>query len=127
MAKTAHRKARDSKVPDTKLLRPFDVTKFGGDDDPCFGKLYSLTDDECLYCGDNELCGIAYMNTLNRKRISYEKENPVLDVEIDALEKEKDVKEFVTKLRDKGFKNMLVKRRVKQRFRMTDEVVTKYI
>lgn len=121
------RTIRDSKIPKENFLVPIDVSKFGTEDDPCFAVLYSLSADECQICGDAELCSVVFANRANTKRIEYEKKNPVLDMEIDALEKEKDIKDYLSNLRDKGYKGLLVRKRLKQRFRISDEKIKTYI
>ena len=60
------RKARE-KTDDVNLLKPIDITKFGSNDDPCFGKLYDLGADECKRCGDSELCSAVYSRTSAKK------------------------------------------------------------
>ena len=117
------RTIRDSKVPDGKLLRPFDVAKFGGEDDPCFGKLYSLSAEECMVCGDHELCAIVFANKAHGKRIVAEKKNQNLDLEIDSLELQKDIKDLNKKLVGKGFGRVLRFRRLRQRFRIDDSQI----
>jgi len=113
------RKKRDSQIPAKKLLIPFDVTKFGSDEDPCFGKLFSLMEEECQLCGDNEICEIVFANRANAKRIAEEKKIHALDMQVDALEKNKDIEDYIAKLKGKGFKPSLIRRRVKQRFKIT--------
>jgi len=117
------RKIRDSKIPDEALLRPFDVTKFGSDDDPCFGKLYSLTAEECMVCGDHEICAIVFANSAHGKRITEEKKNQNLDLQIDKLELEKDVNDLNKRLVKNGFGRMLRFRRIRQRFRIDDKQI----
>lgn len=117
------RKSRDSKIPPQQLLTPFDVSKFGSEEDPCFGKLYSLMEEECQLCGDNEVCAIVFANRAHAKRIEQEKKTPILDLTIDKLEKDKDIKEYIAKLKKKGFKKSLIKYRVKKRFRVNMDVI----
>jgi len=121
------RKPRDSKIPDAELLIPFDVAKFGSEDDPCFGKLYSLTEPECLHCGDNEFCGTVFANDANRKRIAQENKGTALDMEIDTLELEQDIKDYAEMLDDKGIVGLLKKVRLRQRFRLTDDKLKQYL
>ena len=117
------RTIRDSKIPDKALLRPFDVTKFGSEDDPCFGKLYSLSAEECLHCQDHEICGIVFANKMHGKRLEDERKNPTLDLEIDKLELAKDVKDMNKRLVGKGFGQVLRFRRIRQRFRISNEQI----
>tara|TARA_R110000772_G_scaffold128201_2_gene235785 strand:+ start:670 stop:1101 length:432 start_codon:yes stop_codon:yes gene_type:complete len=62
------------------LMKPVDVTVFGTEDDPCFGKHYDLSTDECQRCGDHEFCAIAMGHKLNTQRKQIEKDNDFLDV-----------------------------------------------
>jgi hypothetical protein len=62
------------------LMKPVDITVFGTDDDPCFGKHYDLKADECQRCGDHEFCAIAMGQTLNKNRKMIEKTSDFLDV-----------------------------------------------
>jgi len=121
------RTIRDSKIPNDKLLRPFDVTKFGGDDDPCFGKLYSLTAEECMVCGDHELCAIVFANSAHVKRIKEEKKNQDLDMKIDKLELAKDIKDLDKRLMGKGFGKVLRYRRLRQRFNINNDQLKIYL
>lgn len=41
------------------LLKPIDLTIFGGENDPCFSKHFDPKADACQRCGDSELCSIA--------------------------------------------------------------------
>lgn len=75
------RKARE-KTDDINLMKPIDITKFGSDDDPCFGKLYNLSAEECRRCGDQELCSIVFGQGLHLKRKEVEKETRFKDIEI---------------------------------------------
>lgn len=47
-----------------------DITAFGSENDPCFGKLYDITTKECKRCGDAEFCCLAtaQRNHLLRKK-----------------------------------------------------------
>lgn len=101
--KKEDRKERDSKIPSSRLLTPIDVSRFGSEDDPCFGTLYDLTTDECLNCGDHELCGISFQNTLKQKRTNWELNNPAQDLEIDGLALQKDVKDKAAQLKAMGY------------------------
>lgn len=63
------------------LLQPFDITKFGTDEDPCFGKLNDPKAPECQRCGDFEFCSIVMAQNLAQKRIKVEKKNEFKDLE----------------------------------------------
>lgn len=67
MAKKEKRKPRDKEQKKVNLLVPIiGIDKFGGAEDPCFGKLYEPRAEECQRCGDCELCAIS-MGQLNHK------------------------------------------------------------
>jgi len=54
-----NRESRDTGiVKKTDLLNPLDITKFGTEDDPCFGKQYDLISSECKVCGDSAICQV---------------------------------------------------------------------
>jgi hypothetical protein len=106
---TKERKARKSKQAKDALLNPIDLANIGTKDDPCFGKLWDLKNDICKRCGDSELCGIAYSQSLNQKRLAIEKERVFKDIEdIKVTIKIEDLKEvLVIRLRDEGGKMSL--------------------
>jgi len=62
--------------------------------DPCFGKLYDLMDDTCLSCGDIEWCATIFHQKLIKSRLDEEKKGNNLDLVIDGLEFERDVRDF---------------------------------
>jgi len=77
------RKAREQ-TEDVNLLEPIDITKYGSDDDPCFGKLYDLGADECKRCGDSELCSAVYSRTSAKQiRDKAQKGNRYKDMELE--------------------------------------------
>lgn len=57
--KEIQRIAQERFDPDSiDFSKPINVTKFGSDDDPCFGKHYDMTTKQCKICGDAEFCQI---------------------------------------------------------------------
>jgi hypothetical protein len=82
----ATRKKRDKASKGINYLEPFDVTKLGSDADPCFGKLYDPTVDECKACGDCELCSVVMNQKTEISRKREEKKARFLDVEETALQ-----------------------------------------
>lgn len=87
MAKrTAKKKSR---IKEDDFLKPIDITKFGTDDDPCFGKHFNLSEPECKRCGDQGLCAIVAGQKLHLERGKLEKESKFKDLEIDKLDKPK--------------------------------------
>ena len=77
------RKAREH-TDDVDLLKPIDITKYGSENDPCFGKLYDLGADECKRCGDSELCSAVYSRTAAKGiRDKEQNGNRYKDMELD--------------------------------------------
>lgn len=68
------RKSREVLVADESngdfLLRGFDAKKFGSVDDPCFGKLYKMSTQECSNCGDSEFCSVVYSRSIMNSKKS---------------------------------------------------------
>lgn len=93
------RDPRDSKVPDKMLLVPFDATKFGSEEDPCFGKLYDLNADECHICGDVEICAIAFMHKSREVRTELEAAHKYKDLEEAEMIALSKVREYITEKR----------------------------
>lgn len=78
----AKRKSRKSSIKETdEFLKPIDVTKFGTDDDPCFGKLYELSAEECKRCGDSPLCAVVFSQKMTVERKAIEDKSRFKDLE----------------------------------------------
>lgn len=79
------KKEKKSNLPDlskTDILEPIvNIESLGTDKDPCFGKLYDLTTNECKMCGDSELCAICFAQKMNKTREDIEKESHFKDLE----------------------------------------------
>jgi hypothetical protein len=112
------RKSRDSNIREEVLLKPFDVTKLGSEDDPCFGKLYDLEEEECQYCGDHEFCGIAFTQRLKKLRQNQEKQIPMKDREIDDLEFKAEVRGYILRKREQGFKESKIQRLIRNKYKI---------
>lgn len=78
----ARRKPRQTASENNSLypLEPFDVTKLGTEDDPCFGKHNDPKAPECQRCGDFEFCSIVTAQNLRKLRVKKEKEIPYKDM-----------------------------------------------
>lgn len=76
------RKEREASVKPEALLKPFDFTKFGTEDDPCFGKLYDLSAPECKICGDQELCGVIFSQNMHSIRKELEDKTKFKDLDL---------------------------------------------
>jgi hypothetical protein len=64
-------------------LKPFDFSKIGTENDPCFGKHYDVKTPECQACGDSELCLVAMSQNLAVKRKNLEGKSTFKDIEQD--------------------------------------------
>lgn len=55
-----NREARQKPKEHKKLdpMTPFSYLNLGSEDDPCFGKLYSIKSKICSKCGDCEACAV---------------------------------------------------------------------
>lgn len=100
-------------VTEEELLKPIDILSLGSDSDPCFGKQYDLTTEECSRCGDSELCAIAHSQKLNIIRKDIEKEKSFKD--IDEVKVGKEIK-FIKKLIKKGKKPSEILKKVVDKF-----------
>lgn len=69
------------KMKDEDFLVPVDITIFGSQDDPCFGKHNDPRAKECSRCGDAEVCAIVQAQRLHLKRLKEEKKQPFKDIE----------------------------------------------
>jgi hypothetical protein len=113
------RESRDSKISPEAYLKPFDVTKFGGEEDPCFGKEYDLTAPECGICGDIEACSIAFMHNTTRVRTQLEAENKYKDLEEADMIRKKRIRDFVKSKRMKGWGDTRIITVLKRRYSLT--------
>lgn len=76
----AKRKARDEVDDDDyNVLKPIDVSIFGTESDPCFGKHYDSAASECGRCGDSQICQIVCGQLQNVKRNKVEKQKAFKD------------------------------------------------
>jgi hypothetical protein len=80
------RKARTKVVKEVDFSEPIlNIEILGSKDDPCFGKLFKPDAEECMRCGDSEVCSIVVgqMSHIQRKLI--EKEGNFKDLEEDEI------------------------------------------
>lgn len=118
---------RDSGVPTEQLLTPFDVFKFGTDEDPCFGKHHDLNADECQICGDVELCSIATMQNRLTMRQLLEKENKYKDLEEAEMIRTRDIKAFIERMRGKGKTDAVIRLKLKNKFKLSYVKAKQYV
>lgn len=99
-----NRKPR-KETPNVEFLKPIDITQFGTENDPCFGKLYDVTANECKQCGDCQLCAIVFSQTQHLLRGVQEKNGSFIDQEMpngpELLDKDELDKEILTLARNK--------------------------
>lgn len=69
------------KLEDTPILKAIDINSIGDNGDPCFGKEYDLSTEECRSCGDSELCCIKFAALMGKTRKELEEENHYKDME----------------------------------------------
>jgi len=76
------RKERD-KMAKKKLdlSKPIDITIFGSENDPCFGKHHSFDAAECGVCGDSQICQIIVSQMTHKKREELSKTQAFIDLE----------------------------------------------
>lgn len=79
MKRVPRKKPKEHQTIDT--MKPVLFTDLGSDNDPCFGKHYSLKAPECKRCGDKELCSIVSSTQIHKAIEQQEKKSPFIDVE----------------------------------------------
>lgn len=73
--------------------KPLDISlnDIGSNKDPCFGKVYDLSTEECRACGDSELCAVVMGQNLHltRKQLNEKSSFKDMDVlyDIDSIRK----------------------------------------
>lgn len=122
MAKKNTRIPRD-KTPDINVMEPIDITRFGTDEDPCFGKEYNLASPECKRCGDSELCAIVMAQNNNIARKLIESENRFKDLEIVPKETNEALKKWVSMKIDEGLKRSEIIKKAKNTYGSTREEI----
>ena len=108
----------DLEVDDKEFLKPLDILSLGGDNDPCFGKEYDLTEDECRRCGDSELCSIAFSQKLNLQRETLEKQKDFKDLGKTPLSKEET---YTLKLIKKELKASEIRKKLMKKFNLSKD------
>lgn len=77
------------------LIEPFDITKFGSEEDPCFGKLNDPKAPECKICGDFEFCAIVTAENLKKVRVREESKSQFKD--LDTTPEIEEIRQFMRK------------------------------
>ena len=76
-------------------LVPFDITKFGTSEDPCFGKYNDPKAEECQRCGDYEFCSIVTAHNL--KKLRAKEEFKVEFKDLNPTPKIQEIREYMEK------------------------------
>jgi len=119
MAKDKKKKKRD--LPDISKadpLVPIDIDSIGTNGDPCFGKGYDLTTNECKMCGDSELCCIKFAAALGKTRKELEKENDYKDLE--TLVDIPAVKKTIRNLKRKGEDRKTIRQKLQAKYHLSE-------
>jgi hypothetical protein len=122
----ADRKMRDSNITKKELMVPFDVTQFGSEDDPCFGKLWDPKNSTCQSCGDIEICGIAFSKNTRKVEADLETKHEFLDKrDFDIASKK--IKAFIEKRRDLDYDDDRLLKLVILRFNITKDKAKQFL
>jgi hypothetical protein len=121
------RKSRNSKVRNNKLEIPFDISKLGSKDDPCFGKHYDLNAPECQRCGDIELCAIAIQQNLTIIRGEIEQTQPFKDLEETKIKGKDKIQTRVDELKKKGKGPVIIRIKICKEFNISKKKALKYL
>ena len=112
MAKRSRQARENFAKQNIPLTEPFDITKFGSDEDPCFGKLNDPKAPECKICGDFEFCAMVMAENLNKKRVVEETKTEFKDLsETPDIEQ---VRQFMAKSLEKYSRPKIIALAVKK-------------
>lgn len=75
------RKPHKKKKVEIDIMKPLLFTDLGTDNDPCFGKHYSIAAAECKRCGDADVCAILCQEGMHKEYKEQEAKNRFKDVE----------------------------------------------
>lgn len=75
------RKPHKKKKVEVDIMKPLLFTDLGTENDPCFGKHYSIAAAECKDCGDSDVCAILCQDKMHREYKEQEANNRFKDVE----------------------------------------------
>lgn len=113
------KKEKKSK-PKLNPLIPIKLEDIGDvNNDPCFGRGYDLSTDECKQCGDSELCAIKFAAELGKTRKQLEQENNYKDLE--PLIDTKAVFKTIRALKRKDLKMSEILDRVQAKYELSRE------
>lgn len=119
--KKEDRKPR-KKTEGIDFLKPIDFSKIGTQDDPCFGKHYNLSTDECKRCGDSELCSVLFSLKLNKDRAKIESKESFKDLNDND---NKALENWVKNKKKEGLSRSQIIKKAKLTFGSTREEIKK--
>lgn len=101
----------------TDFTKPLDLSDYGGDNDPCFGKLWDLSVSECKRCGDSGFCSVIFAQNQHYTRESIEKVTPMRDLqEAKILATRDEAKAFLLKQKKLGVSITIAVSRASRRY-----------
>lgn len=121
------RKAR-KETKEVNFLKPIDITAFGTDSDPCFGKLYNPSTEECRRCGDSELCAVIFAQKMKKERTKEKATTRFKDeeLEVDKPKGQEDwLSTFVRERKAEGLTRAAIIKAAKNTFGSTREEIKK--
>lgn len=101
------------------ILKPVNIDSIGSNGDPCFGKGYDLSTQECKQCGDSELCCLKFAQLVGKTRKQLEKENQYKDLEV--LVDEVAVKKSIRALKRKGENKKTIIDKLQAKYQLSRE------
>lgn len=75
------RKRHKKKKHHIDIMKPIIAADLGSENDPCFGKHYSIKADECKRCGDADVCAIISQTKLIKEIEEESTKSEYLDVQ----------------------------------------------
>lgn len=125
----AKRKAREEiDFEEEALLAPLDIYNLGSSDDPCFGKLWDLTNQVCSSCGDIEICGIVFSQKAHIIHQEKELEKPYKDLEQHPTKPfSKMVKADILKLKTRGYSKTKIAIKLAKKYNKSKAEIKNYI
>ncbi|RLF06834.1 MAG: hypothetical protein DRJ64_04085 [Thermoprotei archaeon] len=120
----ARRSRREVEIEEEQLLSYMNPLELGTDKDPCFGKLFSLTAEECQICGDAVFCASRFKLKMSMKIAEHEKDNPTIDLPGDRL---KAATKYIEGKLGKGVAEKLIYKMAKKRFNISKEIINQII
>lgn len=117
MEKRKRRKATEG----VDFMKPIDITKFGTEEDPCFGKLYNLSAEECRRCGDSELCAVKFSQNMKTTRAEQKGKTRFKDEELGEINES--LVKWVREKKVEGYKRAEIIKMAKRTFGSTREEI----